>query len=40
MGDESGDQTKHQDQQWVVVSTNRKPVNCERENKENKNGKM
>ena len=40
MGNESGDQTKPQDQQWVAVSTNRKPVSCEKENKENKNSKM
>ena len=39
MGNESGDQTKPQDQQWVVVSTNRKPVSCDKENKE-KNAKM
>ena len=36
MGNESGDQTKPQDQQWVVVSTNRKPMSCEKEKKENK----
>ena len=40
MGNESGDQTKPQDQQWVAVSTNRKPVSCEKENKENKNAKI
>ena len=31
--DESGDETKPQDQQWVAVSTNRKPVSCEKEKK-------
>ena len=41
MGDTSGDQTKPQDQQWVAVSTNRKPVSCEKENKnKTENGKM
>ena len=39
MGNESGDHTKPQDQQWVVVSINRKPMRCEKENKEKKNGK-
>ena len=41
MRDEFGDQTKPQDQQWVAVSTNRKPMSCEKENKEKKckNGK-
>ena len=39
MGNESGDQTKTQDQKWAAVSTNRKPVSCEKENKENKNEK-
>ena len=40
MGNESGDQTKPQDQQWVAASTSRKPVSCEKENKEkNENGK-
>ena len=40
MGDESGDQTKPQDQQCVDVSTNRKPVSCEKENKEKENGEV
>ena len=40
MGSKPGDQTKPQDQLWVAVSTNRKPVSCEKENKENKNAKM
>ena len=41
MGDESGDQTKAQGQQWVAVSTNRKLVSCEKENKEkDENGKI
>ena len=41
MGNESGDETRPQDQQWVAVSTNRKPMNCEKGNKEKKckNGK-
>ena len=39
MENESGDQTKPQDQQWVAVSANRKLVSCEKENKENKNAK-
>ena len=36
IGNESSDHTKPQDQQWVSVSTNRKPVSCEKENKKRK----
>ena len=42
IGDQFGDQTKPQNQQWVVVSMNKKPMSCEKEDKEKKveNGKI